>query len=487
MMINYNEKELLNILKDIQASSNECEWVELKHNNWNPQLLGEYVSALSNGAAYIGQSRGYLVIGLDDATHKVLGTNFNPKSEKIGNQELENWIATQLSPRVDFSIEELTLPEGKVVLFIIDSAGNTPVKFRGTSYIRVGTYKKPLSEHPERERKIWQNTHHSCFETKLAFVGATEDEVLNMLDYSTAFRMLDIPLPDNRKAIFDKLQEEQFVVKRPTCYDITNLGAILFANKLSDFIGLKRKAIRLIYYKDDNRINANREIDGNKGYALGFEGLIKFITDSLPNNEEIEKVFRKDTPVYPTVALREFIANALIHQDFSIGGTSPMVEVFKSRLEITNPGTPLIDTLRFIDHSPLSRNEMLAATMRRMRLCEERGSGIDRALMQCELHQLPAPDFIKGDVYTKVVMFAPKTMRQMNNEDKIRACYQHCCLQYVAGKKMTNESFRARLNIAAQNYSIASRIISDAIAAQYVKPYSENQSKKYAQYVPMWA
>lgn len=486
-MINYNKHELMNILHDIQASPNECEWVELKHNNWNPQLLGEYVSALANGAAYMGQSRGYLAIGIDDTTHKVLGTNFNPKEEKIGNQELENWIATQLSPRVDFTIEELELPEGKVVLFIIDSAGNTPVKFRNVSYIRVGSYKKPLSDHPERERKIWQNTHHSCFETKLAYVGASEDDVLKMLDYSTAFRMLDIPLPDNRKAILEKLQEELFVVKRPSCYDITNLGAILFAHKLSDFIGLKRKAIRLIYYQNDDRVKAKYELDGNKGYALGFDGLIKYITDNLPHNEEIEKVFREDSPIYPTLALREFIANALIHQDFSIGGTSPMIEIFKTRLEITNPGTPLIDTLRFIDHAPLSRNELLSSTMRRMRLCEERGSGIDRALAQCELHQLPAPDFIKGDVYTKVVMFTPKTMRQMNNEDKMRACYQHCCLQFVAGKKMTNESFRARLNISSKNYSIASRIIADAIAAKYVRPYAENQSKKYAQYVPIWA
>lgn len=83
--------------------------------------------------------------------------------------------------------------------------------------------------------------------------------------------------------------------------------------------------------------------------------------------------------------------------------------------------------------------------------------------------------------------FTPKTMRQMNNEDKMRACYQHCCLQFVAGKKMTNESFRARLNISSKNYSIASRIIADAIAAKYVRPYAENQSKKYAQYVPIWA
>lgn len=487
MLLKMDNLELQRILSDIQSSPKECEWIEMKHNNWNPELIGEYVSALSNGAAYMGQSRGYLAFGLEDGTHRIVGTDIDPKTMKIGNQELENWIATQLSPRIDFSFNELDTPEGRVVIAVIDSAGNTPVKFRGTSYIRVGSYKKPLSEHPERERKIWQNTHHSCFETKIAKSGVEEDEVLRLIDYPSAFRLLGIPLPDNRTAIIDKLCEENIVVKRPSCYDITNLGAILFANSLTEFVSLKRKAVRLIFYKGDDRINAIREIDGSKGYAIGFEGLIQYISDNLPTNEQIGKVFRQDIPMYPSLAIREFVANALIHQDFSLGGSAPMIEVFRNRMEITNPGKPLIDTMRFIDHAPLSRNELLASTMRRMGFCEERGSGVDRALAQCEIHQLPAPIFLKEELFTKVTMFAPMTLRQMNAEDKVRACYQHCCLQYVAGKKMTNETFRDRLGIAAQNYSIASRIIADAIDAKLVKPQSEGQSKKYAQYIPIWA
>ena len=148
---------------------------------------------------------------------------------------------------------------------------------------------------------------------------------------------------------------------------------------------------------------------------------------------------------------------------------------------------PLIDTFRFIDHTPRSRNEKLASLMRRMNMCEERGSGIDRALTQCELYQLPAPDFQKDDLFTKVIMYAPMTLRQMDKEDKRRACYQHCCLQYLSGNKMTNETFRGRLNISDENYSMASRIIADTIAAKYIKPDDGSPSKKYAKYVPIWA
>lgn len=164
-----------------------------------------------------------------------------------------------------------------------------------------------------------------------------------------------------------------------------------------------------------------------------------------------------------------------------------MIEIFSNRMEITNPGKPLIDVFRFIDHAPISRNEKLASLMRRMNICEERGSGIDRALLQCEIYQLPAPDFQRDELFTKVVMFAPMTLRQMNKEDKRRACYQHCCLEYLSGKKMTNESFRGRLNISDENYSIASRIISDTIAAQYIKlDDATASSKKYARYIPFW-
>ena len=207
----------------------------------------------------------------------------------------------------------------------------------------------------------------------------------------------------------------------------------------------------------------------------------------MPVNEQIGRALRTETPIYPPVAIREFVANALIHQDFSLGGTSPMIEFFKSRMEITNPGKPLIDTLRFIDHTPISRNESLAASMRRMNFCEERGSGIDRAIKQCEFYQLPAPDFKKEDSFTRVIMFAPKTMRQMNKEDKVRACYQHCCLQYIAGEKMTNESFRGRLNISQENYSIASRIIAETINSKLIKLDDNSRSRKYAQYIPIWA
>ena len=165
-----------------------------------------------------------------------------------------------------------------------------------------------------------------------------------------------------------------------------------------------------------------------------------------------------------------------------------MVEIFTDRIEISNPGSPLIDTLRFIDHHPQSRNEKLAALMRRMNICEERGSGIDKVIFNIEVFQLPAPDFIADENFLKVILYGPKTLRQMDKIDKIRACYQHCALKFVSGENMTNLSLRERFNIQEKNYPTASRIITDTIAEGLIKDYGPGKkSKKYARYIPFWA
>ena len=275
---------------------------------------------------------------------------------------------------------------------------------------------------------------------------------------------------------------QKLIVKRISKYHITNLGAILFANDLTDFEDLKRKAPRVIIYKGKNKLHTIKEQEGKPGYAIAFERLVNYVNDKLPSNEEVGRVFRKEVRMYPELAIRELIANAIIHQDFSITGTSPMIEIYENRIEITNPGKPLIDTKRFIDHSPESRNEMLAGLMRRMDFCEERGSGIDKVIHKIETFQLPAPDFLSDDNYTRVILFSPKSLRQMSKPDKVRACYQHCCLKYVFGEYMTNQSLRERFNIDKKSYPVISRLIREAIQVGLINEYENSRM-----YIPFWA
>lgn len=360
--------------------------------------------------------------------------------------------------------------------------------FREVEYLRVGSYKKRLSDHPEKERKLWRRLEYSRFETHLAKRSLSDDDVLALVDYPSVFDLLGQPLPDNKSGIIDRLCLEKVVERESIKFAITNLGALLFARRLSDFRYLSRKASRVVEYAGDDRVKRVREHLTDRGYASGFTSLVELINERLPMNEVMGKAIRKDVKMYPELAVRELLANTLVHQDLSATGQGPMVEIFANRIEFTNPGKPLIDPLRFLDAPPRSRNELLAAFMRRLGMCEEVGSGIDKVVHQVELFQLPAPEFRVRAGHTKVTLFGHRKLSEMSAEDKVRACYLHACLEFVSGRKMTNSSLRRRFGIEERNYSTASRIIADTIEEELVRQFDpRSASKKFAKYVPFWA
>ncbi|MBC6426641.1 MAG: putative DNA binding domain-containing protein [Ekhidna sp.] len=481
-----NEREQNILLSELRGLPAETEWVEFKTNN--DQKLGEYLSALSNAACIHDKPYGYLVFGIEDKTHRIVGTDFDPNTKAKGNEDLIPWLARLLNPRIHFECYILNHFEGRVVMFRIKAATNTPVTFQGLAFIRIGSYKKRLSEYPEKERLIWTKKPTVQFENEIARENLKVDDVLKLLDYPSYFDMMNLPLPSNKEGIIEKLKQERLISKENSVYSITNLGAILFAREIERFETLERKTIRVIIYDGKNKRKTIKEQIDKKGYAVGFEGLVDYIDDQLPTNEIIDSALRKEVKMYPKLAIRELVANAIIHQDFSERGTGPMIELFSDRIEITNPGKPLINTLRFVDHNPQSRNEKLAHFMRRLNICEERGSGIDKVLFECEFFQLPAPKFIEGENYTRIILYSHKTLRQMDKEDKISATYLHACLKVVSGENMTNQSLRERFGIEEKNYSIASRILSETIKSGLIKDYDpESSSKKHAKYVPFWA
>jgi predicted HTH transcriptional regulator len=476
-------EQLERLVRQLVALPKETEWVEFKHNNADPGDIGEYISALSNSAALYGKQCAYVLWGVEATTQRIVGTTFRPRERKVGNEELENWLLISLDPRIDVRIHEGEVDGLPVVLFEIQPASNKPVRFKGTEYIRIGTYKKKLHDHPEKERELWRIFERAPFEQGVAKENVSSDDVLALLDYPNFFRLMQQPLPDNRAAILERLVKEQIISQTSgERFNVTNVGAILFASNLGEFDRLARKALRVIVYKGNNRVETIKEQKGGKGYAIGFEGAIAFINDQLPQNEQIGQALRREVCMYPEISIRELVANALIHQDFNITGAGPMVEIFANRMEISNPGVPLIDTLRFIDEPPRSRNEALAALMRRMNICEERGSGIDKVIFNVEVFQLPAPDFRVAGNSTVAILYGPRKFSQMTRVERIRACYQHACLLYVSGKRMSNASLRKRLGIKDSNYPLASRIIKDTIGAQLITPHGEG-----ATYVPFWA
>jgi ATP-dependent DNA helicase RecG len=240
-------------------------------------------------------------------------------------------------------------------------------------------------------------------------------------------------------------------------------------------------------YEGKNKLKTKLDKPGTKGYAVGFQGLVEFIYGLVPSNEVIEQALRREVKMFPEIAVRELVANALIHQDFTQTGTSVMIEIYDDRMEISNPGKPFISPDRFIDEYQ-SRNERLADLMRRLGICEEKGSGVDKVIQAAEVYQLPAPDFRVGERRTLALLFAHMDIEQMDRNDRIRACYQHCCLRYVMNERMTNQSLRERFKLSEDKTATVSQIIAATMDAGKVKLADPAQtSTRYRSYVPFWA
>jgi type I restriction enzyme R subunit len=478
---------LISLIQELCKLSVESEWVEFKVNNTEPQVIGEYISALSNSAALAGKDFAYLVWGVADGSHTVVGTNFKPRMSKVGNQELESWLVNLLSPKIEVQFFEVVVHGRPVVFLEIPQAFRYPVQFRGQEYVRIGSYKKPLKEFPDKEGSLWNILRHTPFESRVVADRLSQNDVVQLLDFQSYFELLSQPLPSNPEQILEAFADDRLV--RP-CeaggWSITSLGGILFAKRLEDFQSLSRKAMRVIHYRGTSRVEALGERIYLDGYACCFEELNSYINNLSPSTEVIEKALRKVVPRFPHLAVRELVANALIHQDLLAAGVGPMVEIFADRIEITNPGAPLVTTDRFVDKLK-SRNEALAALMRRIGICEERGSGWDKVVSLTESHQLPAPLAEATEEHTRVVLFAPKPPLSMDKADRVRAVYLHACLRHVSRESVTNASVRQRFGLDRSNSKTASRLIREAVDAEMIQPSDPDAAPRLMSYAPNWA
>ncbi len=484
-----NLETLVNRLRQYESETN---WFEFKHNNYEPDMIGQDISALANSAAYMQKTCAYMIWGIDDKTHDVVGTKYDQHTLKIGNQEIESWLRSLLSKNAEFDFHKISLKDSNgnnqtVVVLIIYRASIQTVTFKKVDYIRIGSYTKKLNDYPQIQAQLWDKIRNYRFEEQYAKQDLPLDEALQQLDFTAYFDIKGDPVPTDIKGISHYMEEENIIVKQDNgLYAITNMGAILLAKKLSSFPRIERKAIRVVEYQDKSRINMLKEDVSNKGYVTGFEETLKYIEALLPSQEPVKGALREKISAYPAIALREAVANALIHQDFSVTGTGVVVEIFSNRIEITNPGIPLVDIYRIVDNPPKSRNEKLAALMRRLRMCEELGTGWDKIIISCELQQLPAPHIDIYEENTKVTLFSKVGFFDLSTQDKLWACYMHSCVQYIQGEFLTNSSLRVRFGVEEKSSASISRLIKEACEKRLIKKLEET-APRHTKYIPIWA
>ena len=466
----------------------ETGWVEFKHNNSDPNMIGEDISALANSAVISDHSHAYMIWGVDDKTHDIIGTTARLKQKKIGNQELENWLRFMLSKNADFEIHSGDINGQHVEILVISKATGLPVTFEKTGYIRVGSYTKKLNEFPTLQAQLWDKLRNEKFEDTYAMINLKLEDIPLHLNCEAYFETLNLPIPSSLDKYSHYLQEEGIIVKLDNgLFAITNLGAILFAKKLSDFPRIGRKAIRAVQYDGNNRLSITRENTENEGYAISFEKSVKWILSLLPTKEDINSVVRKNITKFPIPAIREAIANSIIHQDFFLTGTGPVIEIFSNRIEITNPGVPLVDIKRIVDNPPKSRNEKLASLMRRLNMCEELGRGWDRMVISCEMQTLPAPRIQIYHESTKVSIFSHLDFSNIPVEDKVWSTYLHACIKYTEGDALTNSSLRDRFGVPSTSAGSISRLIKEAVEQKHIKALDPTTAPRYMRYVPDWA
>ncbi len=465
----------------------ETEWVEFKENKFNEDSVGQYVSALANSAMLEGKEFAYLVYGIKDSTHEIVGTSVDLFNKSVGNDNFVFWLNKHLDPHINIKVETVYFDSKRVEILCIEPNYHRPVRFKGRAYIRVGASQQPLTNYPDREAALWQITNRHTFED--SFLSARYDiaDLRNLFAFKLLLKKLGIQ-NDQDSALVDKMEQMKLIKHdMQGKFQASNLLAIACAKQFEEVDTLRSKGSRVVVYKGTSKLDASYDKTSRRGHLVTFMNMMEVVMSHIPVTEEMETGTRVSSHAIPEVSIREFLANALVHQDFSTNDSTPIVEIYKDRVRITNPGEPLVSVDRFIDTPSRSRNPRFTKLMHDAGYCEQRGSGVDRAIQAIEKASLPPPliESIEGSVV--VTLYMKRKFAKMTPEERVRACFQHACLMYENNDPMSNASLRKRLGLGEKQHPQVSGVIKDAITAGRIKPLSEDQGNRNARYIPYYA
>ncbi|NJL72172.1 MAG: MloB [Candidatus Competibacteraceae bacterium] len=382
--------------------------------------------------------------------------------------------------------QQIVHPDGRVLIFVVPGRPQgSPVHYEGRYWMRAGEELAPMS--PDQLRRIVLEGEKP-FVDQPARNGCSEEEVVTLLDVQSYYDLRGRPMPSTRAEILETFRKKGFLHAHEGGYVITNKGALLFAKRLADFESVARKGLRMIVYEGRSKLKVRdgKDFTGQRGYAAGFAGLVEYVYDHLPSVEDSSSALRTTTHAYPKKAIREVIGNAIVHQDLNEQGMVLRVEIYDDRVEVINPGVPILDIDRFIDEN-LSRNEAFADALRQLGICEERGHGMDAVVAALEQHQLPPYKCRVGTRQTTVILSSYRPLNRLSPEERVQAVYQHCALRYATNQITNNESLRERFGIDKKNSATASRLLKEAVEVGRIRPLDVAAGNKLMRYVPYWA
>lgn len=463
----------------------ETSWFEFKVDTFNPETVGKYVSGMANAAMLARKQHAFMIWGIENNTHRIVGTNVRLATAKgSGEIDLLFWLSQKLRPKINLSIETINIADKRVEMLVIEPGYQHPVSFDGQEYIRVGSSLTPLREHTEKQRAIWQITTSYSFEPSTLIPHISADEIFNQFRIKRFLKLFDIEDRSHEAMINILIQKGLIINNMQGGFEVKALLGLCCAKDINLYPELRYKAPRIIVYKGTSNLDTDHDDEGQLGYAIGFQGFFDAVLGYIPSREEMSHGLRKKIYDLPEVAIRELIANAIVHQDFTVAGKRPTVEIYKDRVRISNAGIPLIDVERFIDGGTQTRNPEFARLMREAKICEQRGSGVDRAVKAIERAVLPPPLFAVTEGTTSVTIYKKRLFADMTPDERVRACYQHAQIMLEDNEAMNNASLRHRFGLPDKAISQVSNVIRDAQDAGKIKPLDPNQGAKY---VPFYA
>lgn len=390
-------RELAALLDRLRAEPRESEWLEFKATRCEPRLLGEYLSALANSACLLGKPRAYLVFGVEDGSHAVIGTNFDPAAEKgIGSQPLPLWLSLGLHPNTGFDVHTFNYEGKRVVLFEVHPAFDQPVKFYGTAYIRDGSSKTELEKYPRKQRQIWQRridwSALVCERATLADLDPAAI-VKARLEYKTKFPA--------RVAEVDAWDDATFLNKAKLTIQGTITHAALLLLGREETTTLLAPAVARISWilKSDKNEEQDYEHFGPP-LLLNVDRVLARIRNLTLRQLPSGTLFPVEMSQYDPWVIREALHNCVAHQDYGLRGRINVVETPAS-LVLTNVGGFLPGTVEAVirQDAPLEiyRNPFLAEAMVNLNMIDTQGGGIKRMFLAQRRRSFPLPDYDLSD------------------------------------------------------------------------------------------
>lgn len=483
--MNYNERciELLNkSLIPIPQELNELDWKEMLSSN--NEKLAKHLAAFANFPM-----GGFMVYGINNGA-EIVGVS-KEEVKKI-SEALGNIARDALEPKVEIEFITFEYSGKNIFAAYIQESVQKPVHLKNKglehSFIRAGGQTRQMSQNEIRSAILSSRVQR--YEELPAILPLDKQENWkDLFDFSEIVKRTRLAA-NNEEALYEYLFQCKFLIRTRGKYFPTNLCILTCAKDFTSLPGYEKFGIRVVQYNGIDKISSRGDSFFNKGYSLALDEVVSSITFMLPYDEVLERATRINDPIIPEVAIRELVANAIIHRDYSQNSSFITVNIFSDRIEITNPGglLPEISVDRLIDHPSKTRNEVLADFMRKLRFAEEEGTGYDKVITAIEFKGLP-PIKCRGERdYFCAILYMPKEFKKMEKSERIEAVYQHSCLNYVENKKTTNQSIRQRFRFTNEDSTKATRLINECIKENRIKCANKDEAiKRDWYYIPYWA